>query len=130
MMNKLGIALALCALALLVVPAAAHPSPFVGSWVGTDSDGSTVRISIGGGPSGLLRIHLFDDGASVGCPATGGPAFVNGQGTVSGSVLTFDAEGKCPSEGIQISIQGATLTHHPNDTLTDDANNVFHRHGS
>jgi hypothetical protein len=84
------------AAALLVCSSAlgAPDDPFTGAWTATDTDGSTLRLQIGGGGRGLRHVTLFDDFAT-GCG--GGSATAIGTGEVSGNTLEANVLVRCHS---------------------------------
>lgn len=51
--------------AVVVSRAAATKDPFIGVWYSTDTDGSSQRLTIGGGSGGAYHVRYFDDGATV-----------------------------------------------------------------
>ena len=126
---------ALLALALLAawsaVFAAPPGDPFVGAWEATDIiDGSTLRLSVGGGPGASHRIRLSDDRVTAGgCPFDT-PAVVIGVGTVSGNVMTIvNAVVRCLADGSTF-LFGDTLTYDSGtDTLIASDGTTFSRVG-
>jgi hypothetical protein len=83
--------------ALLICSSASGASadPFTGAWTATDTDGSTLRLQIGGGnASGVRHVTLFDDFAT-GCGGGSGTAI--GSGEVSGNTLEASVLVRCHS---------------------------------
>ncbi len=71
---------------------AASQDPFVGAWEATDTlDGSSMVLTIGGGPASTHQLLMLDHAATLACPA-GGPAIMLGKGTVSGNVFHGDED--------------------------------------
>ncbi len=74
---------------------AASHGPFVGGWKATDTfDGSSMLLTIGGGPGSSRRIILLDHDATLACP-DGGPAMASDRGAVSGNLLQGDWTVRC-----------------------------------
>ncbi|WKZ35268.1 MAG: hypothetical protein QY332_16770 [Anaerolineales bacterium] len=77
---------------LFVSPAGAKRDPFVGVWTSIDIDGSSQRLTIGGG-GGVRHVRYYDDGATI-CgldPDTGdflSAASARGSLSVSGFTLS------------------------------------------
>ncbi len=99
-MRRLPVLLFVAALVLLVsilfVQSALAKDPFIGVWTSIDNaDGSSQRLTIGGGPGSTYHFAYRDDGASL-CgtdPVSGDPLYAaNATGTLvaSGNVLTGD----------------------------------------
>jgi hypothetical protein len=115
------VTLALAATALLAtVPAvAAAASDFSGTWVSTDSDGSTQALSVGRGASPAVTYLDFyaNSCATAGSPST---QFVaNGRGSIDGASMWVDfRNGGCGRHklgafGLEFLYDGGS------DTLTD-----------
>lgn len=109
------------------------PSPFIGSWTSVDIDGSSQRLSIGGGPA--PRVLLYDDGATVCGLGDSGPLFAaraTGAGAVSGTDLMVDLDVYClASPTYFLDTFGATFDYdNDNDTLLDFSGVVWSRAGS
>ncbi len=92
----LAAALVLLVSILSVQSALAQRDPFIGAWTSIDlADGSSQRLTIGGGPGGTYHFTYRDDGASL-CgvdPANGAPLYAaNATGTLvaSGNTLSGD----------------------------------------
>ena len=62
-------------------PASDPRSPFEGTWVSTDTDGSTQTMTIRVSAEGALEITVLDDVAPV-CPGT--PSTMTGTGRIEG----------------------------------------------
>src|SRR5689334_22355657 len=75
------------ALGLAIAPATAvaATSPFSGTWVSTDTDGSHQTMSFSGSGAGALAVRYYDDLATV-CGGT--PARFAGAGRVDGDTVT------------------------------------------
>jgi hypothetical protein len=83
--------------ALLICSGAlgASDDPFTGAWTATDTDGSTLRLQIGGAnAAGVRHVTLFDDFAT-GCGGGSGSAI--GSGEVSGNTLEANVLVRCQS---------------------------------
>jgi hypothetical protein len=83
--------------ALLICSSAlgASDDPFTGAWTATDTDGSTLRLQIGGAnAAGVRHVTLFDDFAT-GCG--GGSATAIGRGGVTGNILDASVLVRCHS---------------------------------
>jgi hypothetical protein len=98
-MRRLVLASTLVAVssALLICSSAlgAPDDPFTGAWTATDTDGSTLRLQIGGAnAAGVRHVTLFDDFAT-GCG--GGSATAIGSGGVSGNTIEASALTRCHS---------------------------------
>ncbi len=129
----LSVAMVTAFVAAVAVPAgAAPPSPFTGAWTSIDIDGSSQRLTIGGGPA--PRVQLLDDGASVcGLDENGDPiwaARATGRAAVAGDVLTVDLDLYCLARptyfldtfaGLEYTYDAGT------DTLTDGLGVVWSR---
>jgi hypothetical protein len=106
----------LCALvgalfAVAFAPAtAAPPDPFLGSWVSTDTDGSSQKLAIGGGPGASHHVQLFDDFATS-CGEPFSSATGRGIGEADGDVLSVATfEVKCHN-GNTVPVTPVTYTH-------------------
>jgi hypothetical protein len=117
-------------------PASAPQSPFLGTWVTTDFDGSTPTMVIQASEDEDLEILAHDDFASV---CSGAPSTMIGTGGLEGSaelvipspVLTCD-DGSQPEAlsgpPLEEQLQNLTFTHDPGtDTLTDNFGSVWTR---
>ncbi len=109
-------------------PAGAVPSPFTGTWVGVDIDGSNLRLTIGGGPSPI--VNLYDDGATV-CSVNvppDVPARARGMGGISGDTLFSNPTVFCLTPApVDIGQFEYNLTAQPDGTLTDGLGVVYTR---
>ncbi len=129
-MRKVMVAVA-TATALLVAtagPAASAPSPFVGTWVAVDIDGSNLRLTIGGGPNPI--INLYDDGATV-CSVNVPPdipARARGAGTITESTISSTVDVVCLTPApVNIGPFAFELEAQPDGTLTDMLGVVYTR---
>ena len=106
---------------LAMAPAAAAAGPGVaGTWVSTDSDGSTQALAIGRGATPAVT---YQDFFASSCDRDGSPSthFVaSGRGTVVGDVLQVEfRNGRCGRHAIGPFALG--FVYDPgSDTLTDD----------
>lgn len=107
----------------------AAKDPFTGAWQAVDIDGSNLRLSVGGGPSGVHHVKIFDDAATLACPATDGPAIAIGTGVVSGDVLHADWFLRCLKEDTSFPGSMDFLYDPSSDTLSDSFGVVYHRPG-
>lgn len=119
-------------------PASDPRSPFLGTWVTTDLDGSTPTMMIQGSGSEDVEMLVRDDLASV---CSGAPSTTTGTGRVEGSVelvipspvLTCD-DGSQPESmsgpPLEEQLQNLTFVHDPRtDALTDNLGAVWGRVG-
>jgi hypothetical protein len=122
-----------------VVPADDARSPFLGSWVATDGDGSTQTMTIRASGDDAVEIAAHDDAASV-CSDT--PSTMVGTGRLEGGnelvipspVLTCD-DGSQPEAlsgpPLQDQLRDLTFVHDPKaDALTDSFGIVWGREGA
>jgi len=122
-----------------VVPADDPRSPFLGSWVASDADGSTQTMTVGVSGDDAVEIAAHDDAASVcsGVPSTmvGTGRLEGGDELVIGSpVLTCD-DGSEPEAlsgpPLQDQLRDLTFVHDPeDDVLTDNFGTVWGREGA
>ena len=114
-------------------------SPFVGTWVTADLDGSTPTATIEVSTDGVVEIVVVDDYASV---CSGAPSTMTGSGRLDGDtvlliptpVLTCD-DGSGPQAlsgpPLEEQLQDLTFTRDPGtDTLTDNLGSVWTREGA
>ncbi len=120
--------------ALTLTPTTASAStadPFVGAWESYDAgDGSYQILNVrGSGTGGMHGVRFVDTVASEAC--AGGPAGVQGSGSVSGRRMTFSFTISCPGfgKGPTTGLVGPIVfTYHPgSDTLTDGSGTVWSR---
>jgi len=122
-----------------LVPASDPRSPFLGTWVSTDGDGSTQTMTIGASGNGAVEILVHDDLASV---CSGAPSTMTGTGRLAGAmelvipsaVLTCD-DGSEPEAlsgpPLEEQLQNLTFVHDPGtDALTDTLGLVWAREGA
>ncbi|KRT61071.1 MAG: hypothetical protein XU10_C0044G0004 [Chloroflexi bacterium CSP1-4] len=115
------------------------PSPFLGTWLTTDDDGSTPTMTMQASGDGSVEIVVRDDFASV---CSGAPSTMTGTGQLEGAtelvipspVLTCD-EGSVPQAlsgpPLEEQLRNLTFTHDPGtDTLTDNFGSVWAREGA
>jgi hypothetical protein len=118
-----------------LVPAGDPRSPFLGTWVTTDGDGSTLTMSIRASGDGAVEFVVHDDAASV---CSGAPATMTGTGRLEGSnelvipspVLTCDdgSEPEAPSGlPLEEQLRNLTFVHAETDALTDNFGSVWER---
>jgi hypothetical protein len=118
-------------------PADESKSPFLGTWVSTDFDGSTQTMTVRTAGETAVEIVVHDDG-SMGGPlggtvCSGAPLTITGIGRVQGitelvmpsPVLTCD-DGSAPEfDDIEERLRNLTFVHHPeSDALTDSFDDV------
>ena len=118
-------ALTLTALVCLVGAGTATSAgdAFTGAWKATDpSDGSSLRLQIGGPSAFGTRSVAFSDGFASAC---GAPATAIGTGTVSGSTLTATVVIRC---GGELLAEG-TITYELVGDVLKDGISVFRRDG-
>jgi hypothetical protein len=121
------------------VPADDPRSPFLGSWVSTDDDGSTQTMTILAPVDDAVEIEVHDDAASV---CSDAPSTMVGTGRLEGStelvigspVLTCD-DGSQPEAlsgpPLQDQLRDLTFVHDPEaDALTDNWGTVWAREGA
>jgi hypothetical protein len=119
-------------------PASDPQSPFLGTWVTSDLDGSTPTMTIQGLEDGTAEITVLDDFASV---CSGAPSTMTGIGRLEGdrelvlpsAALTCD-DGSQPEAlsgpPLEEQLQDLTFTHDPGtDTLTDNFGSLWAREG-
>lgn len=122
-----------------VVPADDPRSPFLGSWIATDPDGSTQTMTVEAQGDDAVEIEAHDDAASVcsGAPSTmvgtGRPEGTN-QLVVPSPVLACD-DGSQPEAlsgpPLQDQLRDLTFIHDPEaDALTDRFGVVWGREGA
>lgn len=130
-MRKLTAGLMVLGGLLLSTPAVAAPPPaMTGSWAGTDTDGSALSMSIGGGPN---RMNYQDAGATV-CLNTFGEfskASGGGFAEIVGNAITLTTDIDCHlSTGRTTWMSDFVLTfdYDPGtDTITDQFGVCWHR---
>jgi hypothetical protein len=121
------------------VPADDPRSPFVGSWVSSDADGSTPTMTIAASGDDTVEIVGHDDAASV---CSGTPSTMAGAGRLAGAgelvipspALTCD-DGSEPEvlrgPPLAEQLRDLTFVHDPeNDILTDSFGLVWGREGA
>jgi hypothetical protein len=115
--------------ALFVGTAAADRSSFTGVWYSTDIDGSTQRLSVGGGRGDLVRISFMDFGAGICGESLEYPAWAMGNLTVSGNVLSGNLPVVCNTlPPFTWGVAAFEYTYDAGtDTLTDWLGVVWHR---
>lgn len=99
------ITLAVSAVGAGAAPAASPPSPFVGHWQATDTDGSDIRLTIAGPPGGPFQITWTEDYLSV---CEGGPGIIRGTGVLNPDnpyLLETDLEIECHRGGTSQNLQ-------------------------
>jgi hypothetical protein len=113
-------------------PDDAPPNPFLGKWYYLDPDGSTVRMTVGGG-NDQHPITYFDDAATFCTPDAPPPVYpvkLLGVGTINGSSMTANLDIWCltgPRKGFKGSIT-IDFQYDPNtDTVTDSLGEVWFR---
>jgi len=74
--------------AVFATAALAAKDPFKGKWTSTDIDGSSQRLTIGGGPAGTYHVRYYVDGATVCDPGLTLAASANGSLSAAGNVLS------------------------------------------
>ena len=74
--------------AVFATAALAAKDPFKGVWTSTDIDGSSQRLTVGGGPAGSYHVRFYDDGATVCDPGLTLAASAKGSLTAAGNVLS------------------------------------------
>jgi hypothetical protein len=117
-------------------PVATLDSPFRGTWYSTDSDGSTVTMTVEVTGEGVIEITALDDFASV---CSGAPSTMTGTGrfdgdtvlVISAPVLTCD-DGSQPEAlsgpPLEEQLQNLTFVHDPQtDILSDNFGSVWSR---
>lgn len=122
-----------------LIPAGDPRSPFLGTWVTSDDDGSTPTMTIRASEDGAVEIVVHDELASV---CSGAPSTMTGTGRLADAgdllipspVLTCD-DGSQPralsGPPLQEQLRNLTLVHDPGaDTLTDNFGQVWQRKGS
>ena len=122
------------------VPTPATPeSPFLGTWVTLDCDGSTPTMTIRGAGDNSVEMLVHDDYASV---CSGAPSTMTGTGRLEGTttmivpspVLTCD-DGSGPEAlsgpPLEEQLRDLTFVHDPeSDTLTDNLGSYWNREGA
>ena len=117
-------------------PADDPRSPFLGSWVATDGDGSTQTMTIRGSGDEAVELEAHDEAASV---CSGAPSTTVGTGRLEGTdqlvipspMLTCD-DGSEPEAlsgpPLQDQLRDLTFVHDPDDdVLTDTFGTVWTR---
>jgi hypothetical protein len=118
---------AILAIALPVtqVAYAASSSPFVGYWKATDVDGSAIRLTIGGPPSGPFRITWLDSYMSF---CGGKPGIVRGTGQRNESnpnLLEAELHLKCFKSRASLDFHFVWRYHPMTGTLSSRYDNGF-----
>jgi hypothetical protein len=120
-------------------PASPLQSPFRGTWLTNDPDGSTPTMTVEVSGDGVVEIVVLDDLASV---CSGAPSTMTGTGRLESDtvlviptpVLTCDdgTEPQALSGGpLEEMLRDLTFTHDPeSDTLTDNIGAAWHREGA
>jgi hypothetical protein len=117
-------------------PAGDPRSPFQGTWVSTDTDGSTQTMTIAAPEDGAVEIMVQDDASSV---CSGAPSTMTGTGRLEGStelvipspLLTCD-DGSEPEVAsglpLQEQLRDLMFVHNPvTDVLTDNLGSLWQR---
>jgi hypothetical protein len=117
-------------------PVAVLQSPFRGTWMTSDGDGSTPTMTVEVSDDGVIEITVHDDYASV---CSGAASTMTGAGRLEGDtalvipapVLTCD-DGSEPEAlsgpPLEEQLLDLTFTHDPeSDTLTDNFGSVWSR---
>ena len=111
------------------VPAGDPRSPFVGTWVSTDIDGSAQTMVVGASGSEAVEVVVHDDRATV---CSGAPSTMTGTGRLAGaselviplSVLTCHDGSEPKTESgppVEELLRNITFVHDPeSDSLTDN----------
>ena len=130
MKRRLSIVFAVLALAIAIPAtalAAPSTSPFNGTWVSTDTDGSSQLLIVSGGGHPSV---VYQDFYASGCDRFAGPDThwtAAGQGSIDGSDLWVDFH----KSGCGTFLQGGYGDHYAydsgTDTLTDDFGIVWYR---
>jgi hypothetical protein len=120
-------------------PIAALQSPFRGTWVTIDGDGSTVTMTVEVTSDGMIEITALDDSASV---CSGAPSTMRGSGrlesetvlVIPAAVLTCD-DGSEPEslngEPMEELLRDLTFIYQAaNETLVDSGEVVWTREGA
>ena len=95
------VAAAVFALAIPVGASASPTDPFTGAWTATDTDGSTLYLSIGGAnPAGVRHVFMADLSATA---CGGGSATVMGSETQSGDTVDGTVLVRCNGTGVTVS---------------------------
>jgi hypothetical protein len=121
------------------VPADDPRSPFVGSWVSSDADESTLTMTVAASDDADVEIVVHDDAASV---CSGTPSTMVGTGRLAGAgelvipspMLTCD-DGSEPEAlsgpPLAEQLRDLTFVHDPEtDALTDSFGSVWNRSGA
>ena len=116
----------LTTLGLAVAPAAvATTSPFSGTWVSIDTDGSHQTMSFSGSGTGAVAVRYYDDLATV---CDGSPARFAGPGWVDGDTVVSDVLLVClPGGNVFGHITVEATYNASDDTLTDPSGVVWTR---
>lgn len=120
------------------IPAGDPRSPFLGTWLSTDMDGSNQTMTIGA-EDVAVEIVVHDDSATV---CSGAPSTMTGTGRLEGAgellipapILTCD-DGTEPQAlsgpPVEEQLRNMTFVHDPaTDALTDNLGVVWRREGS
>jgi hypothetical protein len=116
--------------ALFATAAAAAMDPFKGVWYSIDGDGSNQRLTVGGGPDGMYRVSLFDDGATICGEDLSVAAFGTGQFSVLGNVLGGEFLLQCLASPPYIWSEAFYVSYTYNsgaNTLTDSLGVTWYR---
>jgi hypothetical protein len=123
---------AFCIVGLTILGAAVAPaaavadtSPFSGTWVSTDTDGSHQTMSFSGSGTGALAVRYYDDFATV---CGGSPARFAGHGRVDGDTVVSDVLLVClPGGNVFGHITVEATYNASDDTLSDPSGVVWTR---
>jgi hypothetical protein len=119
---------AVTTLGLAIAPATiavGATSPFSGTWVSIDTDGSHQTMSFSGSGNGALAVRYYDDVASV---CGGSPARFAGVGQVDGDTVTARVLLVCLPGGHVFGHIPVEATYNAgDDTLSDPSGVVWTR---
>ncbi|MCP3974924.1 MAG: hypothetical protein GY720_10565 [bacterium] len=134
MFRKLVVVVLAFACTVVAAPAAdARQDPMTGAWSGTDVDGSTLHVTIGGGEH---RLVFQDDGATVCLTAFGEFTKASGSafGQISGNRLEATMDLYChlsSGKTLWMSHLQVEYEYDPaSDTMIDQTGQCFHRPSS
>ncbi len=120
-------------------PFAGPQSPFVGTWVTADGDGSTPTMTLEVSGDGVVEIVVVDDFASV---CSGAPSTMTGSGRLdSETQLVIPSPAMTCDDGsvaqalsgppLEEQLRNLTFVYDPlSDTLTDSFGSIWSREGS
>lgn len=115
------------------------PSPFVGTWVTTDDDGSTPTVTFQVSSDRAVEMDVVDDYASV---CSGAPSTMTGTGRLEGDTVvvipvpTYTCDDGTEPQALRgpplhEQLLDLTFTYDSqSDTLTDNFDAVWHREGA